>query len=97
MNLNPATGSELSKSRPCAVVSPDVLNERLRTVVVIPLTSVRRNWPHRPAVAFDGIEGDAATDQIRTIDKSRLVRRLGALSASEGRAIARALTAMFAH
>lgn len=96
VNLDPAAGSELSKSRPCAVVSPDVLNSRLKTVVVVPLTSVRRNWPHRPGVCFNGVEGDAATDQVRAVDKARLARRLGALSAAEDRAIARALAAMFA-
>lgn len=90
VNLDPSAGSELSKSRPCAIVSPDVLNQRLNTVIVVPLTSFCRNWPHRPPVMFDGVPGDAATDQIRTIDKSRLGRRIGALSAAESRAIARA-------
>lgn len=95
--LDPVRGSEMAKARPCVVVSPDDINVRLRTVTVVPLTSKRRRYPHRSPVYFAGLEGDAATDHIRSIDKTRLIRRMGSLSEAEARALCQRLVAMFTY
>lgn len=77
--LDPTVGSEIQKTRPCLVVSPDELNEHLRTVVVIPLTSKGQPAEFRVPVRFKGTDGLILLDQIRTLDKRRLVRVLGAI------------------
>lgn len=79
VELNPTVGSEISKSRPCIVVSPDEANKYLHTVTIIPLTSTIRNYPTRVNCRFDGKEGQLAVDQVRSIDKVRLVKKLGAM------------------
>ena len=96
IRLDSAQGSELRKTRPVVVVSPDEMNAAIRTVVVCPLTSTRRNWPTRIAVDFDERAGDVALDQIRAMDQSRLVRRLGALTQEEAVKVSDKLQAMFA-
>ena len=79
--LSPTTGSEIRKTRPCLIVSPDELNQQLRTVVVAPMTTGGRAYPWRPSCRFQGRTGFIALDQVRTVDKRRLVRRLGRLEA----------------
>ena len=79
VQLDPATGAETAKTRPCVVVSPDELNRAVATVIIAPMTTVCRHWPTRVAVAFQGKSGEIALDQIRTVDKTRLVKRLGKL------------------
>jgi mRNA interferase MazF len=79
VNLNPTRGSEIQKTRPCVVVSPDELNEHLRTVIVAPLTTGGQAYPFRVPCRFGGRVGRVVLDQIRTIDRERLVRRLGQL------------------
>jgi mRNA interferase MazF len=84
--LDPTRGSEIAKTRPCAVVSPDELNAHLRTVTVVPMTTSERRYRFRVDVDFAGKSGALAVDQVRTVDKTRLVRRLGTLdSATQGR------------
>lgn len=85
----------MAKMRPCVIVSPNELNDRLRTVVVAPLTSTRRVWPSRVAVVFASVAGDVALDQIRTVDKSRLARRLGTLNAVDASTVSARLVEMF--
>jgi mRNA interferase MazF len=80
VNLDPTAGSEIRKSRPCLVVSPPELNEHLRTVIVAPMTTKGFAAPFRVAVTHAGAKGLIVLDQIRTVDKLRLVRRLGAVS-----------------
>lgn len=80
IDLNPTRGHEIQKTRPCVVVSPDELNAHLRTFVVAPLTSGGHNYPFRVACRFQGRSGHIVLDQIRTIDRDRLVRRLGKIS-----------------
>jgi mRNA interferase MazF len=75
--LDPVVGSEIQKTRPCLLVAPDVMIKGLRTVIVVPLTSRGRATSFRPHVAFKGVPGLIMLDQIRTVDKSRLLRRLG--------------------
>lgn len=77
VNLNPTIGAEINKSRPCLIISPDELNEPLRTVIVAPLTTkIRNNYPFRPKIFIENKEGQIALDQIRTIDKRRCIKRI---------------------
>ncbi|MFH1277707.1 MAG: type II toxin-antitoxin system PemK/MazF family toxin [Candidatus Eisenbacteria bacterium] len=78
--LDPARGEEIRKTRPCVVVSPDELNGHLRTVIVAPLTTGSHGYPFRVPCRFGGCSGHVVLDQIRTVDRDRLVRRLGRLS-----------------
>ncbi len=93
--LDPTRGSEIRKSRPCVVVSPDELNRHIATVIVAPMTTVTRSYPTRVPVTFRGKKGQVALDQIRTVDKARLVRRLGRVSPVAARAISGVLVEMF--
>lgn len=80
-NLDPTVGSEIKKSRPCVVVSPAELNDHLRTVMVCPMTSKGFAAPFRVPVKHGGIDGLILLDQVRAVDKVRLVKKLGAVSA----------------
>ena len=75
--LDPTQGSEIRKTRPCLVISPPELHDHLRTVTVAPMTTASRPAPFRVRVTFDGRQGLILLDQVRTLDKSRLIRRLG--------------------
>lgn len=94
--LDPTVGSEIRKSRPCAIVSPPELNQHLRTVIVAPLTSKGFAAPFRLPVTHAGTKGLVVLDQIRTVDKVRLVKRLGAVSAKTLSAVLAALQEVFA-
>ena len=83
VNLDPTIGSEIKKSRPCVIVSPNELNKFLRTIVVAPMTTNLKNYPTRIKVKHNGKEGMIAIDQIRTIDKSRIIKKFDGLSKSE--------------
>jgi len=96
VNLDPTVGSEICKSRPCVIVSPDEMNRYVRTVVVAPLTTAGRPYPSRVPVRFAGKDGRVVVDQLRTVDKVRLARRLGALEAREAAAILEVLREFFA-
>lgn len=78
-NLDPTIGSEIQKTRPCAIVSPPEMHDHLRTVTVAPMTTGSRPAPFRVPVRFEGKDGLILLDQLRTLDKKRLVRRLGAV------------------
>ena len=80
VSLNPTRGSEIRKTRPCVVVSPDELNAHLRTYIVAPLTTGSHHYPFRVACTFQGKAGHVVLDQVRTVDRERLVKRLGMLS-----------------
>jgi mRNA interferase MazF len=82
VNLDPTRGGEIQKTRPCVVISPDELNTHLRTFIVAPLTTGTHSYPFRVACRFEGKSGYIVLDQIRTVDRERLVRRLGKLSSS---------------
>jgi mRNA interferase MazF len=77
VNLDPTVGSEIKKSRPCLVISPDELNRFIATVIVAPMTTKGRDYPSRVPCVFQGKQGQVVLDQIRTVDKTRLVKRLG--------------------
>ena len=83
VNLDPTVGSEIRKTRPALVISPDEMNEVLKTVIVAPMTTKVRGWPTRVKISFQGKEGEIALDQIRTIDKRRLVKQLGKIDLSK--------------
>lgn len=83
VNLDPTIGSEIKKTRPCVVISPDEMNHHIRTLVIAPLTSAPKNYPTRIPVNFKGKDSQIAIDQIRTIDKLRVIRSLGYLADSE--------------
>jgi mRNA interferase MazF len=74
--LDPTVGSEIQKTHPCVVISPDEMNRHIATVIVAPMTTKGRSYPTRVACTFQGKEGQIVLDQIRTVDKSRLVRKL---------------------
>lgn len=96
VDLNPTRGSEIRKMRPCVVVSPDELNAHLRTLIVAPLTRGGHPYPFRVPCRFGGKSGHIVVDQIRTVDRERLVRRLGRLApATVGRTLS-VLQEMFA-
>lgn len=95
VELDPTRGSEIRKTRPCLVVSPDELNHPLRTVIVAPMTTAGHAYPFRPACRFSGKDGRVALDQLRTVDRERLRKRLGVLSAGNQRAVFNVLMEMF--
>jgi mRNA interferase MazF len=94
-DLNPTQGSKYGKRRPCVVVSPDELNRSLRTVVIVPMTTVRREWPFRPQIRLADKIGEACVDQIRVIDKERLNLKAGRASEEEIRALRDVIREMF--
>ncbi len=96
VELDPTRGSEIQKTRPCTVVSPDEMNSHLRTAIVAPMTTGGKDYPTRVSVCFQGQEGKVALDQLRTVDRARLVRKLGRLSAEEGAMVVTCLGQMFA-
>ncbi len=77
VNLDPTVGHEIKKSRPCLIISPDELNRYISTVIVAPMTTKGRPYPTRIPCIYQDKKGQILLDQIRTVDKSRLVRRLG--------------------
>lgn len=97
VDLDPIRGSEIKKTRPCLIVSPDEMNRHIRTVIMAPMTSTRRDYPTRVSVTFQKKQGQIVLDQIRTIDKSRLVKRLGTLPKARAREVASVLQEMFAY
>ena len=83
VNLDPTVGSEIKKTRPCVILSPDEMNDHLKTVVVAPLTSTKRNYPTRCKVEIGGRISRVALDQLRTIDKQRIIEVQHRLSSKE--------------
>lgn len=96
VNLDPTVGSEIQKSRPCVVVSPAELNDKLRTVIVAPMTSKGFAAPFRVPVTHAGTKGQIVLDQLRTVDKLRLVKKLGAVPAKTLTTVLVTLQEMFA-
>ena len=96
ISLDPTRGSEIRKTRPCLIISPDEMNDHIRTVIVAPMTTKGRQYPSRVPCTFQGKSGQVVLDQIRTVDKTRLVRRLGTISASVQRKVLDALQEIFA-
>jgi mRNA interferase MazF len=95
VSLDPTEGSEIQKTRPALIVSPDEMNKWLRTVIVAPMTTSIRSYPSRVPVSFKGKEGQVALDQLKCIDKSRLVKRLGRVESATANAVSDLLVEMF--
>lgn len=96
VQLDPTRGSEIQKTRPCLVVSPDELNHNLRTVIVAPMTTGGRAYPWRVQCRFQGRAGSVPIDQLRTVDTERLLKRLGKLAPNTLASVLSVLQEMFA-
>ena len=96
VSLDPTQGSEMRKTRPSLVISPDEMNRHLRTVLIAPMTTVERPYPTRVSLTFQGKRGQVALDQIRAVDRQRLVRRIGKASSVTAPAVSGVLIEMFA-
>lgn len=83
INLDPTVGHEIKKTRPCLVISPDEMNNNIDTVIIAPMTTKSHNYPTRVLFDFNGIDNWIVLDQIRTIDKIRLIKKLGKISQDE--------------
>jgi mRNA interferase MazF len=96
INLDPTVGSEINKTRPCLIISPDEMNHNIRTVIVAPMTTKGQSYPTRVSCRFKGKNGQVVLDQIRTIDTTRLVKKLGKLDKRAAEKVLSILVEMFA-
>ncbi len=96
INLDPTVGSEIQKTRPCVIISPDEMNRHIRTVIVAPMTSANKDYPTRVSCQFRKKQGQIVLDQIRTLDKSRLMKRLGMIDSKTQSELIAILQRMFA-
>lgn len=96
VNFDPTVGSEIRKSRPCLIISPDEMNQYIATVIVAPMTTKGRDYPTRVPCTFRGKDGQVVLDQIRTIDKSRLVQKQGRIAKDSQQEVLSILAEMFA-
>jgi mRNA interferase MazF len=95
VQVDPTRGSEIQKTRPCVIVSPDEINDHVRTVIIAPMTTASRAYPWRVACRFQNRSGFVALDQLRTVDGGRLIQRLGRLSAETTEQVLGTLQEMF--
>lgn len=96
VNLEPTIGSEIQKTRPCLIISPDEMNRFIKTVIVAPMTTQGTIYPTRVKCKFQGKRGQIVLDQIRTVDKARLVKKLGRIDKQTQAEVLGALGEMFA-
>jgi len=96
VNLDPTIGREIKKTRPCLIISPDEMNLHIRTVIIAPMTTKGRPYPTRVACRFKGKSGQVVLDQLRTIDKERLAKKLGRIDTRVAEAVLLMLSEMFA-
>jgi len=96
VNLDPTVGSEIRKTRPCTVVSPDEMNRHIRTVIIAPMTTKGQSYPSRVAYRFQGKQGQVVLDQIRTVDQVRLLKKLGRFDRATATRILDVLQVIFA-
>ena len=96
INLDSTVGSEIKKIRPCLIISPDEMNRHIRTVIVAPMTTAGKEYPTRISCTFKKKRGQIVTDQIRTIDKSRLIKRLGTIDPNTQLEVIAVLQRLFA-
>ena len=96
VNLDPTIGSEIKKTRPCLVISPDEMNRNIRTVIIAPMTSAQKEYPTRLSCTFQKKKGQIVLDQLRTIDKARLIRRLGTIDSKDQFEVISMLQRLFA-
>lgn len=96
VTLDPAQGHEIEKTRPCLVISPDEMNRHIGTAIVAPMTTKGRKYPSRVSCKFQRVEGQIVLDRILTVDKARLVRKLGEISNRVRKQVLDSLAEMFA-
>lgn len=96
VTLNPTVGAEMQKIRPCLIISPDDMNNHIQTVIIAPMTTKARDYPTRVACQFEGKDAQIVLDQLRTVDKRRLVKHLGRLPETAQRQVLEVLAEMFA-
>ena len=97
VSLDPTVGAEIKKTRPCVIISPDEMNRHISTVVVAPMTSKGNSYPSRIGLTFQGKRGQVVLDQIRTVDKARLVKRLGSLPDPTAKVVSQRLVELFTY
>ena len=97
VNLEPTIGSEIQKTRPCVIVSPDEMNQYIRTVIIAPMTTATKNYPTRVNLTFAGKKGQIVLDQIRTIDKTRLINKIGEINSDVSQQVIDVLQEMFSY
>ena len=95
-NLDPTVGSEIQKIRPCLVISPDEMNRHIRTVIIAPMTTAGKNYPTRISCTFKKKKGQIVLDQIRTIDRTRLIKKLGSIDPDTQSEVISVLQRLFA-
>jgi len=95
-NLDPTVGSEIKKRRPCLIISPDEMNRHIRTVIIAPMTTAGKDYPTRISCTFKKQQGQIVLDQIRTIDKTRLLKKLGVIDANTQIKVINVLQHLFA-
>ncbi|HKP53525.1 MAG TPA: type II toxin-antitoxin system PemK/MazF family toxin [Chloroflexia bacterium] len=96
VNLDPTVGSEIQKTRPCVIVSPDAMNQHIATVIVAPMSTKGRTYPSRVSCHFQGKPGLIILDQLRSVDKTRLIRHLGSVDETTQQEVLRVLAEIFA-
>ena len=96
VTLDPTVGREIKKTRPCLVISPDEMNDWISTVIVAPMTSKGRDYPSRVNCSFEGISGQVVLDQIRSIDKRRIIKNLGRIDKRTESKVLNVLADLFA-
>jgi len=96
VNLDPTVGSEIKKTQPCLIISPDEMNRHIRTVIVAPMTMAGRDYPTRVACHFKNKKGQIVLDQIRTVDKTRLIKNLGSINSDAQLKVISVLQRLFA-
>jgi len=96
INLDPTLGSEIKKTRPCLVISPDEMNRHIRTVIVAPMTTAGKDYPTRISCSFQEKVGKIVLDQLRTVDKSRLIKKLGTIEPKAQAEVIATLRRLFA-
>ena len=96
VNLDPTIGHEIKKTRPCLIISPNEMNQHISTAIVAPMTTKGKKYPTRVACSFQGKKGQIVLDQIRTVDKKRLVKRLGSISKNSQEKTIKILQELFA-
>jgi mRNA interferase MazF len=95
VNLDPTIGSEIKKTRPCVIISPDEMNHNISTIIIVPLTSKLRSYPTRVPCKIEGKQGQIVLDQIRTVDKTRLFKKIDTLTKITQTKVLNVLNEMF--
>lgn len=95
VNLDPTVGKEIKKTRPALIISPDEMNNNISTIIIAPMTTKGRSYPSRVSCKFQGKDGQIILDQIRTVDKVRLIQKLGRIDKNTGNIVLSVLQEMF--